>query len=73
MHVEAVESIGVAAIVGLLLEACRGMLTIPGNRAVWRGAEKVAWHSYFSGVAIESDTCDTSGSNDCPRDVELLH
>jgi hypothetical protein len=32
--------------------------------ASWRGAEK---------VAIESDTCCTSGSNDCPRYVELLH
>ena len=64
MHVEAMESIGVAAIVDLLLAAGRGMLAIPRNLASWRGAEK---------VAIESDTCCTSGSNDCPRYVELLH
>ena len=64
MHMEAMQSIGVASNCGLLLEACRGMLTIPRNLASWRGAEK---------AAIESDTCCTSGSNDCPRYVELLH
>ena len=64
MHLEAVQSIGVAAIADLLLEACRGMLTIPMNLARWRGAER---------VAIESNTCSASGSNDCPRHLEFLH